>query len=209
MAKRSFGERAGDKAKQVRTLGVRTARANAGMIDEIIDATIDRWIEGEDFDACLDAAQSDIADMALTRYGDKVRNALARLGVVLPDGEEITADAIIEAIQEKTGLDFGDFTTESVMAAVDGLIAKQISRYTGIDGITTVSGMDFTDAVKVGVRAALRSGTLNKLVGRLMDRRARKAATLRRLGATKYEYATLKNREYQAKYRERNVQKWI
>ena len=147
--------------------------------------------------------------MALTRYGDKVRNALARVGVVLPDGEEITADAIIEAIQEKTGLDFGDFTTESVMAAVDTLIAKQISRYTGIDGITTVSGMDFTDAVKVGVRAALRSGTLNKLVGRLMDRRARKAATLRRLGATKYEYAKLKNREYQAKYRERNVQKWI
>lgn len=192
---------------RIKSVAVNTARANAGLINDIIDATIDQWIAGSDFEDCLASAQSQIADAALEKHGDNVRAGLARAGLELSPGP-LSVLAISEAVTQKTGLDFGDLSPESVLLAVDGMIARRLSEVSGVE-IDSVIGASLQDSIKAGVRAALRSGQAKKILGVVMNRRARRLATLKRLGSDEQELRKLRNRQYQAKYRRTHKLEWV
>lgn len=192
---------------KAKTVVVNTARANAGLINDIIDATVDQWIDGEDFEVCLQSAQVQIADAALNRHGDKVRVGLERVGLFVSAIEPLSASAIAGAVAEKTGLDFGDFSPESVLAAVDGLIASKLSEVSGVE-ITSVIGADLQTTIKAAVRASLRSGQAKKLLNNVMGRRARTLATLKRMNSDKAELKRLRNRKYQADWRKTHKLVW-
>lgn len=191
---------------RVKTLAVNTARANAGLINDIIDATIDQWIDGADFETCLTGAQSQLADAALNRHGDKVRAALSRAGLDLPT-ESLSAGLIAQAVSAKSGIDFGDFSPSGVLAAIDGMLARRLSEVTGIE-IASVWGNDLPTTIKVALRASLRAGHGKHIIGVIMERRARQMATLKRLGSDRAELKKLKNRAYQAEYRKHNKLVW-
>lgn len=192
---------------KIKALAVNTARANAGLINEIIDATLDQWMAGEDFDSCLTSAQSQIADAALNRHGEKVRAGLARVGLEV-QGDTLSAAAIAEAVSKKSGLEIDDFSPDGILRAVDRMIAYRLSEVSGVK-IDSVIGEDLPTVIKSAVRAALRSGTAKKLITHMLDRRARTVATLRRLGSDKAEYKKLRNRAYQSEWRKRYKQQWV
>lgn len=199
-------QRAAAAVSKVRTLTVNTARANAGLINDIIDATIDQWIEGEDFENCLASAQGQIADAALSRHSEKVRAGLARAGLDLP-GDELNAGLIAAAISEKSGIDFSDFSPGGILAAIDGMLARRLSEVTGVE-ITSVLGNDLQTTIKVAVRASLRAGHGKHIIGVVMERRARQMATLKRLNSDRAELKRLKNRKFQAEYRKTHKLVW-
>lgn len=203
MAKRSQVREAAGKA---RAALVATTRANAGLINDIVDATVDMWVEGADFDSCLVAAQNQIADVALQRHGEKVRAGLARAGLELPP-DTLSAAVVAEAISAKSGIDFTDFSPGGILEAVDRMLANRLSEVTGIE-ITSVIGNDLQTSIRVGVRAALRAGHGKRILGVVMERRAREAVTLKRLNSNKVELRRLKNRAAQARYREKNKLVW-
>ena len=192
---------------KIKALAINTTRANAGLINEIIDATLDQWMAGEDFDSCLTSAQSQIADAALNRHGGKVRAGLARVGLEVPLGA-LSATAIAEAVSAKSGLVIDDFSPEGIMKAVDRMIASRLSEVSGVE-ISTVIGEDLPTVIKAAVRAALRSGTAKRLIAQMLDRRARTVATLKRLNSDRAEYKKLRNRAYQAEWRKTHKQQWV
>lgn len=200
-------QRAATAAGKVRSLGVNTVRANAGLINDIIDATIDQWVAGDDFEVCLQSAQAEIADAALNRHGDKVRAALARVGLDLP-ADQLSVGLISGAVSEKSGIDFGDFSPGAIVSAIDGILASRLSEFTGIE-ITSLAGNDLPTTIKVAVRAALRSGQAKHIIGVLLERKARRLATLKRLNSDTAEFKKLRNRKYQARWRENNKLEWV
>lgn len=191
---------------QVRTLAVRTARANAGLINDIIDNTIDQWIGGAEFDDCIAGAQSQIADAALNRHSEKVRAGLARAGLNLP-ADELSAGVIAQAVSEKSGIDFTDFSPGGILNAIDGMLARRLSEVTGIE-ITSVIGNDLPTTIRVAVRASLRAGHGKHIMGVIMERRARQLATLKRLNSDRGELKRLKNRKHQEEYRKTHKMVW-
>lgn len=206
MSSRSAKNRIKGAASNVRTLAVNTARANAGIINDIVDATIDQWVAGDEFEACLTSAQTQIADIALQRHGEKVRAGLARSGLELPNGE-LSVGLIAGALSDKTGIDFSDFSPEGILSAVDGMLARRLSEVTGIE-IDSLMGNDLSTSIRVAVRAALRAGHGKRILGVIMERRARRLATLRRLNSDNIEFKRLRNRKYQAEYRKNNKLVW-
>lgn len=193
-------------AGRARVALVATARANSGLINDIVDATIDQWIGGADFDACLSSAQTQIADQALARHGDKVRAGLSRAGLELP-ADTLSSALVAQALSDKSGIDFTDFSPGGILNAVDRMLANRLSEVTGIK-ITSVLGNDLQTSVKVGVRAALRAGHGKRIIGSIMERRARQAVTLKRMNSDRAELKKLKNRAHQAKWRETHKLVW-
>lgn len=191
---------------RIKSLAINTQRANAALINEIIDQTVDAWIGGADFDECLDQAKEQIADAAVKHHGDKVRAALARAGIEIPEGE-LTVEGVREALQAKSGLEIEEFSAAGILKAVDAEMAKKLTEVTGIE-IESVVGNDLQTTIKVGVRAALRDGMGYRLIGVLMQNRARKLATLKRLNSNQEELTKFRNRQYQAKYRKTHKQQW-
>lgn len=191
---------------RIKSLAINTSRANAALINEIIDQTVDAWIGGADFDECLSAAKEQIADAAVKHHGDKVRAALARAGIEIPEGE-LTVEGVREALQAKSGLEIEEFSAAGILKAVDAEMAKKLTEVTGIE-IESVVGNDLQTTIKVGVRAALRDGMGYRLIGVLMQNRARKLATLKRLGSNQAELTKFRNRQYQAKYSRTHKQAW-
>lgn len=191
---------------RIKSLAINTQRANAALINEIIDQTVDAWIGGADFDECIDQAKEQIADAAVKHHGDKVRAALARAGIEIPEGE-LTVEGVREALQAKSGLEIEEFSAAGILKAVDAEMAKKLTEVTGIE-IESVVGNDLQTTIKVGVRAALRDGMGYRLIGVLMQNRARKLATLKRLNSNQEELTKFRNRQYQAKYRKTHKQQW-
>lgn len=196
------------RAQRAKALAVNTLRANSGLINDVVDQVVDQWIAGEDFDSCLAGAQDQIATMALASHGGKVRAALQRVGLDVGAGDELTPSAIGDAIKAKSGLEIEDFTPEGILKAVDQMLAKRISHETGIE-ITSVMGASLSDQLKAGVRLALRSGAAKKLIGTLLDKKARRLATLKRLQSDAKEFKKVRNRKYQAKWRETHKLEWV
>lgn len=194
------------RAQRAKSLAVNTLRANSGLINDIIDSVIDQWIGGADFESCINAAQDQIATAALASHGSKVRAALGRAGIDM-DAVELSPESIGEAIKKKSGLDISDWSPTGILEAVDKLLARRISSETGIQ-ITSVVGANLTDQLKAGVRLALRSGEAKRLLGTLLDRKARRLATLKRLSSNSAEFKKVRNRKYQAKWRETHKLVW-
>lgn len=198
-------------ASKTKALAIATARANAGMAQDIMTEIADNYFEhGMDLQEAIDAAKDAIAQRAIERYGDKIRAALARAGLDVPADEPLTVDGIKAAVVEKTGLDLEDLTAEHLLDAADKLASQKLSADLGIEITSVMNGDTLAEVIKAEVRKAIDDGRAFELIKKGISMKARIAMTWKRagLGETAEDRERAYNAARQKRYRRRFKEVW-
>ena len=202
-------QRAGERASRLKALGVETLRDNSGMVRDVVDLVIDRYMEGATFADALGAVQDELAARAIARYGDAIRAALRRAGFDVPDGTELDAATIADLVREKTGLQFASLDSASVIEYVDKEMAARVTALTGVPVSSVYNAQTLMQEMKDGVREAIKNGTAERLLTQGMSVAARRVATWRRYGyTTKESRRKAMQRLYAKRYAETHRQVW-
>ena len=202
--------KAAERATRLKSLGIRTARENAGMARDIVDLVFDNYAAGATWHDSVEAAKDAIAERALARYGPNIRAALAKAGLALPDGVALTPEAIKEVLSAQTGLDIDSLTGEGFARAIDSLLSQRLSDELGvpIDSVLQPEGLKL--AVRAGVKLAIANGTAERLLTKGLTRAARIAVTWRRAGvSSKVEQRKILKSYAQKKYARTHQQIWV
>ncbi|MDM0119024.1 hypothetical protein [Variovorax arabinosiphilus] len=203
-------QKAQERASRLKTLGIATARDNAGMAQDIIDLVIDNYTDGASWEDSVNAAKDELQRRALERYGPNIRAALRKAGLNFPDERELTPDAVKELVAEQSGLDIDNLTGDGVADAIDGLLSQRLTAVLGVPIQSVLNAEGLKAAVEAGVKEAVANGTAERLLTAGLTKAARRAATWRRAGITeKVEQRKVLNAWYQKKYARKHQQVWI
>ena len=180
-------------------------RAKAGAIDEIANRIWDYHSAGLDW---TDAVQAEVVDQAVARYSKHIRAALRKYGFDLPEDEPVTADVLLQAINERTGLGIASLTPHGVSMAVDAAISGRVSDVLGVELATITSADQVKAALLASAREAVESGRATKLVSKTLIKKMRERRTWKVAGVDKAEEKKIRARWYQKKYRRTHVGVW-
>ena len=197
-------------AAKTKALAIATSRENAGMAGDILGMIEDAYFEqGMDLQDAINSVQDQLIQRAIDRYSDKIRAALARAGLDLPDGE-LTLEAIKGAVIDKTGLDLTDLTPDAMVAAVDRLASDRLSVAIGVQVASVMNGATLADNIRAGVAKAITAGRGMALLTNGLSQRARVEMTWNRAGiTTEQQRRRVLSAWYQKKYRRTHVEVWV
>lgn len=184
---------------------IRTFRAGEGLETDIAREVFERYKAGEDFTESIKAA---MVQLAIDRYRPKIEAAMRRAGISVEPGEDLTAETILAALREKTGLDLDDLTPDSVARALDESMARELSNALGVEVSTVLDPETLKQELIDGAIEAVKSGRVNALVTRRMIDKVRTVATWARAGVPMSERSQIMGAWYQKKYRRTHKQVW-
>ncbi len=196
------------RASKTKALAVATVRENKGMAGDVLEEVAGLYFEqGMPFEDALESVKESLIQKAVDRYSDKIRSALQRAGLDLPEGA-LTLDGIKAAIIEKSGLEMNDLTPEAMVGGIDKLASSSLSRATGIPIASVADGQALGDIIKAGVRTAIDNGTAEKLIMGGLSQKARAVVTWRKNGFDPEAEKKAKNAYYQKRYRRSHKLVW-
>lgn len=184
---------------------IHTLRAGEGVGADMARQVFERYRAGEDFG---DALKEGLVQAAIDKYQPKIAAAMRRAGLDVADDQELTQETITDAIREKTGLDLEDLTRESIAAALDGAIARELSAQLGVEVSSVLDLENLKSEVIAAAVESVKSGRANALMTSRIIGRVRVAATWARAGVAPAEQARIMGAWYQKKYRRTHRQVW-
>lgn len=184
---------------------VNTERAG-GAVNQALKQALRDAPEGAD-QSYFDGVAVAIADAVGAVFERRIRAALRRAGVELPDGP-VSVASLLAVVRDRSGLDIQTLTPEGIREAVEARLRAAVVDAVGVD-------LDLTQGraaiVQQAAAAALESGRPNKLIGPLELRRLRSLAAGAALGldVTPKGLRAAQVRIAQRKYRARNKFQWV
>jgi hypothetical protein len=189
-------------------IGVLKERATAGLQNDLIELISDAYFEqGLSLEESFEAVKDQLIQKAVDRFEPKIRAALGRAGLQLPDGP-LSLDVIKQGIIEKTGLELSDLTPDALYRAVDGGMAAKLSEAAGVPIASILSGPGIKASIEAGIKQSLANGTASALLSSALSKRARVVATWNREGAGIDQKKAMRA-WYQKKYRKTHKEVWV
>lgn len=150
----------------------------------------------------------ELSARALARYAGHILAAMRREGFPLGDGEPVTLNVLVTAINERTGLNVQSLTPEGIAGAVDGLMAAKLGAALGVEVSTVLDAAQLKADILAGVSLSVQSGRASELVPADTIEAVRRAATWTRAGIGEVERVKILRRWYQKKFRKTHKSEW-
>ena len=184
---------------------IRTFRAGEGLETDIAQQVYDRYKAGDDL---VDSIKGAMVQLAIDRFRPKIEAAMRAAGLPIEDGQELTADTLVSAIKEKTGLELDSLTPEGIASALDGRIARELSAALGVE-VTSVKNLESLKAeLLASAVRSVQSGRANALMTAQVIKRVRKVATFSKAGVAVDDRVKTMGALYQKRYRRTHRQVW-
>lgn len=156
-----------------------------------------------------DVIADQLMEHAINKFRPHIAAALRRHGVNLDDDATLDADTLMTIVNEKSGLSLDGWSADSVLAAVDTMIAARVSVRLGVEvqSVQDVEGL--RQSLIDSAVSAIQSGRANAFISRAMISKFRKEKAFRESGMeTEDDQRKLMNRWYQKKYRRTHKAVW-
>lgn len=182
-------------------------RAHAGTAFDIADKLVTAKLDGVPLG---DAVANEIVERAVERYQVHIRAALARAGLNIAEGETLTADVLLRAINDKTGLGLTSWNPESIRDAVQSQVSSRLSGVLGFDVGGINSGEALKEALIESAKQAVISGRATSLLSSAAIKKLRKLKTYKGEGVEEeLMRKKLMSRVYQKTFRRTHKEVWV
>ncbi|WP_367846259.1 hypothetical protein [Rhodoferax sp. WC2427] len=186
---------------------IATARATAGILNDLVDAAFDHHQNTGSWVGLSAVLEERLTTRALERFEPKIRNMFERAGVPLPDGP-LTSETMAQVISERTGLEVEHLTPSGITSAIDKKLSVDLSLDLGID-LGSVLSAGLKSAIEAGIKHEIETGRGAALISKYLMRRVRKNAAFTQAGyQQKIDQKKVMNRINQARYRRTHKQVW-
>ena len=182
-------------------------RVDRGAINDLIETAWAHY-KRHGRESLADAFKEAAADKVIQRYEVKIRNGFERAGVTLPEGE-LTTQAMLAVIKERTGLELDSLNPEAVTAAVDRLLSERLSDALGVPVATVFDREAMMNSLNQAVLEAIRNGRAAEFVNRTAMSAARRYMTYKRAGISEDNAVRLDARRRQKKFRRTHKLIWL
>lgn len=184
---------------------IRTERA-AGAINQQLKTALRDAPEGAD-QGYFEGVAVAIADSIGAVFEGRIRAALRRAGIDLPDGP-VTVQTLLGLVRDRSGLDVQEVSADGIRDAIQARLRAAVVDLLGVD-VDLTAGRDAV--IRQAAAAALETGRPNRLVGVVALRQLRAVAAAAAVGldTTPAGLRRAQVRIAQRKYRARNRFKWV
>ena len=154
------------------------------------------------------AAKNAATDEALEIYRPKVAAMLRSAGYELADDEPLSLDIVRAAIEQRTGLNLGDLSRESVTRAINEQLSIYVSSELGFEVRNVLDTASIKSQIDEHIKDCIRNNKSSKLVPQRLLTKLREVAAFGAMGYSVDERRLIFNRWYQKKYRRNNKLVW-
>lgn len=186
-------------------INIRTLRAGEGLETDIAQQVYDRYKAGDDL---VDSIKGAMVQLAVDRFRPKIEAAMRAAGLQIADGQELTADTLVQAIKEKTGLELESLTPEGIADALDARIARELSTALGVE-VSSVKNLENLKAeLLASAVRSVQSGRASALMTAHVIKRVRAVSTWSKAGVEVPDRVKTMGALYQKRYRRTHRQVW-
>ena len=185
--------------------GIATERANRSVVVSIAAKFSENMRAGQSMEL---AAKNAATDEALEIYRPKVAAMLRSAGYELADDEPLSLDIVRAAIEQRTGLNLGDLSRESVTRAINEQLSIYVSSELGFEVRNVLDTASIKSQIDEHIKDCIRNNKSSKLVPQRLLTKLREVAAFGAMGYSVDERRLIFNRWYQKKYRRNNKLVW-